>query len=177
MVAGSQTTIATSDSCLDTALSHFKACASHNNMTIHQVPGDGNCMYYAIQYQLQANDVCFASISELKEMTASYFERHSDFYSQFVSDSVLSNSPMNADTEAPDEEDTFIDLIQDPHERLHARWLKYLRRVRTNAWRDNFCVAALANLFSVKTNVYTATGTGCTVHSITPFDGNSLTSI
>ena len=77
----------------DASLANLKACASDANLIIHDVPGDGNCMYWAILYQLEANGACNTSISELREMTADYLERHCDFYSQFVSESVVCDNP------------------------------------------------------------------------------------
>ena len=160
--------------CDDVALANLKTCALSPNLVIHDVPGDGNCMYWAVLYQLHAQGACCASVSELREMTADYLESHSDFYREFICESVPSSNPMNADTEPPSGEDAQINLLQDPYDRLQACWAKYLRGVRSTAWGDNFCIAALANLFSVTINVYTATEVCCTINTITPFEGSSL---
>ena len=155
---------------LGDAVTHLRGCASRANLMILDVPGDGNCL---ILYQLKANGACASStsISKLRLITAAYLEGHSDFYSHFLGESILSSNPMNADTEAPDDDDAQVSLIPDPHERSQARWLKYINRIRHGAWGDNLCIAALAN---VSVNVYTATQTGCTVNPITPIEGNSL---
>ena len=114
------------DSSLCIAVAHLESCASNDNLKIHDVPGDGNCLYWSILYQLEARGFCTASVSELREMTATYLENHSDFYSHFVSSP---SNPMNADTEAPDDDDAQISLIPDLHERSQACWLKYLKRI------------------------------------------------
>ena len=88
---GFQTVGSASSHSLGAALSHLKTCASNAHLLIHDVPGVGNCMYHAILYQLESNGACSASVTELKEMTASYLEKHSDFYSQFVSASIPSS--------------------------------------------------------------------------------------
>ena len=78
-----------SDHSLSVAVAHLESCASKANMMIHDVPGDGNCLYWSILYQLIARGAYNASVSELREMTAAYLESHSDFYSHFVGGSIL----------------------------------------------------------------------------------------
>ena len=90
----------------------------HANLVIYDVPGDGNWLYWSILHQLKT---CALNVSELREMTAAYLENHSDFYSHFVCDSIPSCNPMNADTEAPDDDDAQISQISDPQERSQAR--------------------------------------------------------
>ena len=80
----------------------------------------------------------------------------------------------NADTEAPDEEGAQIDLIQHCCKRLQARWLKHIRRVRSKGWGDHICIAALANLFCVTINTYTATKHGCAINTVMPFQGTII---
>ena len=111
----------------ESAVTHLKTCTSNANLVIHYVPGDGNCLYWSILYQLKN---CTASISKLRRMTAAYLESHSDFYSHFVGESIPPSNPMYADTEAPDDDDAQISRILDPHERSQAHWSKYLERIR-----------------------------------------------
>ena len=136
---------------LGDAVTHLRGCATRANLMILDVPGDGNCLYWSKLYQLKANGACASStsISKLRLITAAYLESHSDFYSHFLGESILSSNPMNADTEAPDDDDAQVSQIPDPHERSQARWLKYTNRIRHGAWGDNLCIAALANVFSV----------------------------
>ena len=63
-------------------------------------------------------------------MTAAYLDSHSDFYSYFIGESIPPSNPMNADTEAPDDDDT---QIPDLHQRSQAHWSKYLERIRHGA--------------------------------------------
>ena len=126
--------VVNSDHSLSVAVAHLESCASKANMMIHDVPGDGNCLYWSILYQLKARGVCTASVSELREMTTAYLESHSDFYSHFIGESIPATNPMNADTEALDDDDAHISLIPDPRERSQARWFKYLERIRHSTW-------------------------------------------
>ena len=147
-------------------------CASENNLVVNNAFSDsGDCLFASVAYQLKANNVCSANVYKLRQMTASYLETHGDIYSQFIAESRASSNPFNADTEAPDDEDAQIDQIADPHVQLLARWTRYLHRLRNGAWGDNLCIAAMANMFSVTVNVYSATDCRCTVTVVTPSEG------
>ena len=53
------------DNSLSVAVAHLQSFASNANMMIHDVPGDCNCLYWSILYQLKARDACAASFSDL----------------------------------------------------------------------------------------------------------------
>ena len=55
---------------LSTALQQLKLVASQNSFSIHNVLCDGDCMFSAISYQVQMNDVCSADSSELRQKVA-----------------------------------------------------------------------------------------------------------
>ena len=61
-----------SDDGFSTALQWLQALASQNSFTIHNVPYDGDCMFSAISYQLQANGVCNADSIELRQKVADH---------------------------------------------------------------------------------------------------------
>ena len=108
------------------------------------------------------------------QMTVSHLESHRDSYMEFLCDPFASDDPNHTDTEPADEEDVQITQIENPDDRSRARWNKYLPRLRNGAWGDHLCVAAMANMFSVTINVFTATGRGCAVNAVTPLDDNSI---
>ena len=118
--------------CLTVASKCLEQFAS--GLTIHNVPGDGNCLFWSLAYQLNTKTMCSTSAPELRQMVASYTENHSDHFSSF-----LAGSQPN-DTEAPTIEDSFIDSIADPDVQLLARWTRYLERLRHGAWGDNLCI-------------------------------------
>ncbi len=93
--------------CLDTFTS---SC----NLTVHNVPGYGDCLFWAVAYQLNANTVCSASAPELRQVVASYIENRSDRFSSFLAGSQPSSNPYDNDTEVPSVEDTCIDSMTDP---------------------------------------------------------------
>ena len=48
-----------------TAVSHLNACVSSHSLVIHDVPGDGNCLFCFVLYQLETNDICCATVDDL----------------------------------------------------------------------------------------------------------------
>lgn len=78
---------------LSTALEQLKALAKQNGFTIYNVhvPSYGDCMFSAVLYQLQANDLCSADSSESR---------------QKVADDLEGNQPMYCDKPVPSEEDS-----------------------------------------------------------------------
>ena len=105
---------------LSTALEQLKALATQNSFTIHNVPYDGDCMFSAISYQLQANDVCSADSSKLRQKVADHLEANAPLYSDFLCEPVPSEEDsLNADTAQPIPEDEFISSVSDPQLQLN----------------------------------------------------------
>jgi hypothetical protein len=105
---------------LSTALEQLKALAKQNSFTIHNVPYDGDCMFSAISYQLQANDVCSADSSKLRQKVADHLEANAPLYSDFLCEPVPSEEDsLNADTAQPIPEDEFISSVSDPQLQLN----------------------------------------------------------
>ena len=160
--------------CVITAFRHLEACVSSSNLRVHNVSADGDCLFWSVAYQLNAVNVCSASAPKLRQMVVSYMESHGDFFSGFLAEANVSSNPYNADTEAPGVEDARIDSITDPEVQLLARWTRYLDRLSNGAWGDNLCIAAIADMFSVTINVYTANEQRCNFLAVNPQNGNSL---
>ncbi len=83
----------------------LKVFVSESNLSIHNVPGDGDCLFWSVAYQLNAKNVCNADASELRQIIASYIESHGDFFSGFLAEAHTNTNPFNADT------DTMLILI------------------------------------------------------------------
>ena len=60
--------------CLTVASKCLEQFASGCNLTIYNVPGDGNCLFWSVAYQLNAKTMCSTSAPELRQMVASYME-------------------------------------------------------------------------------------------------------
>ena len=71
-------------------------------------------------------------------------------YRNFISGAVSSDDSdlLNADTEAPTEEDSLISTVEDENTRAELLWMKYLKRLKQGAWGDHLTVQTLANVES-----------------------------
>ena len=69
-------------------------------------------------------------------------------YRNFISTAIVGDdyNSLNADTEAPTEEDAHISAIEDEDTRAELQWIKYLERLKEGAWGDHLTVQALANM-------------------------------
>ena len=82
------------------ASDRLQALARDNVFIIHNVPGDGNCLFNAIAYQLRPFGVT-VDISKLRSAVANNLEENSEFYRDFLAQPMASNNSYNADTETP----------------------------------------------------------------------------
>ena len=115
------------------------------------MPKDGNCLFSAVEVQLDSLGIERGETS-LREQLVEYLQSHpythdgSSHLREFIPAPVVSDDPSNADTEAPGEQDEFINSIEDPQLRQQLRWLRYLKRLNTGAWGDHITVQGLANM-------------------------------
>ena len=137
------------------------------------VPYDGDCMFSALSYQLQANGVCNADSSELRQNVADHLRAYAALYHGFLCQAVPSeDNDYNADTEQPTAEDEFIDSVADPQLQTELRWQKYVRCLRQGAWGDHITLQAIADMLSVKIcvlssnhQIFSVTPASCTSDS------------
>ena len=60
--------------------------------------------------------------------------------------------PNNADTDAPNDNDVFIDTMCDLQQ-ASLRWAEYIHRLRNGAWGDHLAIQSICNEFNVAINV------------------------
>ena len=157
-------------SVMTTALTNLEMCAAKNNFIIHDVPGDGNCLFHAVLYQLGTFS---GTVDDLRQMVASYLDCHRDFYVNFVPQPVECSDPQNADNEPLDMEDLEIARISDSVLRAQKVWERFITRLKAGAWGNHVCIAAMANMFSATINVFKATDQTCFTESVAPMEGES----
>ena len=157
----------------DTLLDHIgqgmatlTSLASERGFVIRDVARDGDCLFSAVQLQLQKLGVQVQK-DALRQQLAAYLEDHP--YTQhvgtshpchlreFLSEAIESSDSFNADTEQPTEEDALIRSVPDRNTQLQLRWCKYIRRLRSAAWGDHIAVQGLANMLHVDIHIL-ATG-------------------
>ena len=96
------------------------------------MPRDGDCLFSSVAYQLQ-NTGHLVDVVTLRQMVVSYLFDGSEFYSPLVHQPATSDV-YNADNEAPDVEDVYIEAILDPDTQRILLWQKYLRGLSHGAW-------------------------------------------
>ena len=139
------------------ALQRLKTVAKQNSFTIHDIPLDGNCMFSAISYQLQANGVCSADSSKLRQKVADHLEANAQLYSDFLCQPVPSEEDRyNTDTAQPTPEDELISSVSDPQFQSELRWKKYVQCLRQGAWGDHIILQAIDDMLSVKINIFSS---------------------
>ena len=157
---------------LQAATNHLIRYTTDNHLLIHEVPGDGNCLYNAVLYQLESNGVITTTtVENLRQMVATHLQEHSDIYMSFVTSPIVSDSPWNHDTAAPDDMDVCISSISDHNVSSILAWERYLERITSGSWGDHVVIAALANIFNVTINVVHARQLACNVITTSPADG------
>ena len=102
---------------------------------IHEVPGDGDCLFNSIVYQLHENSL---NSTSMRRMLVTHLRKYALRYRGFVSSAVPANNSNvhNADTVAPDENDGCIALMSDYEEQSQFRMERYLDRSSNGAWGD-----------------------------------------
>ena len=88
---------------------HLERYTTSNQVIVHNVPGDGNCVYNAVLYQLESNGIITTTVENLRQTVANTLEEHADIYMPFVISPIASDHLY--DTSTPDAIDDFISLI------------------------------------------------------------------
>ena len=124
--------------------------AYQNSFAIHVMPYDGDCTFSSVAYQLQANCVCNASSSELRQNVADCLKANATLYHDFLCQPVPCSDNYNADTEQPTPEDEYINSTADTKLQTEFKWQRCLRH---GAWDDHITLQPIAIMFSVKISV------------------------
>ena len=156
-----------------TAYSVLSRVARERGFTIHEVPRDGNCLFMAISYQLKH---CQIDSDVMRSMLVTYLRDNPYFNDTHCSNfltSVSSNDGYNADTEAPDEHDSYIASVVNPEEQAQLRWVKYLDRLQNGAWGDHIALQGICNMLEITVEVMQVACNYDTVVTVSPTCGNS----
>ncbi|KAG8197336.1 hypothetical protein JTE90_013463 [Oedothorax gibbosus] len=95
---------------------------SQRNLTLHEVPPDGNCLFKAIEHQLTTHNINM-SADLLREATSKYLMEHKDEYQPFL---------MN-----PQTDDMFTD----------SQYMEYCENIKNpGVWGGQVEIQALANI-------------------------------
>ena len=115
---------------------------------IHEVPGDGDCLFNSIVYQLNDNSL---NSTSMRNMLVTHLRENALHYRGFVSSAVPANNGnvYSADTVAPDEYDGYISLMNDYEEQSQFRWERYLDRLSNGAWGDHIALQGISNMLKI----------------------------
>ena len=69
------------------------------------------------------------------------------------SDWVDDGDWVDANTEVPNDEDEYINSVEDENTRREIRWCKYLVRLKLTAWGDHIAVQGLADMLHVDIHI------------------------
>ncbi len=140
---------------IDESFATLVSLTREKHFTLRDVPRDGNCLFTSVLQQLQR----VSRADTLRQQLVAYFEDHPYVHGgtahlgEFVAAPFLSSDSRNADTEMPNEEDEFIEAIEDDTTRLQVRWCKYLERLGSTAWGDHVAVQGLADMLHVDIHI------------------------
>ena len=157
---------------INTSYIDLVCLARQHSLAVHNVPGDGDCLFHAISYQLEHIGLPSTSGPSLRADVVSHLRANphaSDgtHYSNFISYNVSAST----DTEAPTFEDVLIQAL-DPDSRHVFLWERYLDRLSDNAWGDDVTIRGLSDMLNVTINVFSTLGSN--VVTVVPASGDSI---
>ncbi|CAD7950839.1 unnamed protein product [Amoebophrya sp. A120] len=105
---------------------------TREGMQIFDIPSDGNCLYRALNHQLQLAEYPKRfSYDDLRNLCADTLERYKDEYKLFISDEMDGSE---------------------------ASWQQYLQKVRNALWGGDMEINALARALECRVQVYQGDG-------------------
>lgn len=67
-----------------TELNAIKQVLKNMNLKLHNIPADGNCLYLAVNHQLQVSGKPTQSVNELRKITADFMRKNKDEFLPFM---------------------------------------------------------------------------------------------
>ena len=132
--------------------------AQQRGFSVRDVARDGNCLFTAVESQLQKCGIQYGD-GTLRQQLVTYLQQHpftqdgTCHLREFIAAPFVSADPYNADTALPNEEDEYINSIEDVNLRQEIRWQKYLERLRSNGWGDHVAVQGLADMLHIDIDI------------------------
>ena len=157
---------------INTSYIDLVCLARQHGLAVHNVPGDGDCLFHAISYQLEHIGLPSTSGPSLRADVVSHLRANphandGTHYSNFISYNVSAST----DTEAPTFEDVLIQAL-DPDSRHVFLWERYLDRLSDNAWGDDVTIRGLSDMLNVTINIFSTLGSN--VVTVVPASGDSI---
>ena len=136
----------------------FTFLARQKGFIVRDVPHDGNCLFTAVLTQLQTCGIQHGDVS-LREQLVTFLQHHpythegTSHLREFVAAPIVSADSYNADTEVPNNEDVYINSIENVETRQELCWCRYLVTLKSTAWSDHIAVQGLADMLHVNIHI------------------------
>ena len=174
VVINNGTLISENDDAMDADTSYIDliCLARQHGLAIHNVPGDGDCLFHSISYQLEHIGLPSTNAPSLRANVVSHLRAnpHASDGTHF-SNFITYNVSASTDTEEPTFEDTLIQALG-PDSRHVFLWERYLDRLSDNAWGDDVTIRGLSDMLNITINVFSTLGSN--VITVVPASGNSI---
>ena len=119
-------------------------------MQVVDVPGDGNCMFFAVCLQLKRLGKRDMDCSQLRKELSSFMKAHSAYYKGFVCVNV-----SGGDTDQPTGCDEILGNMENSEIRQELLWKRYLHDlVHTRQWGENISLQAIYDKFSLRITIH-----------------------
>lgn len=106
------------------------------NLKLHNIPADGNCLYLAINHQLQVTGRSTYSVSDLRKVTADFMRRNKDDFLPFMCNELDESEIVS--------EEQFLNYCKDV--------------ANTKLWGGQLELKALSNILKCPIKVIQASG-------------------
>ena len=131
------------------------ALANEHKLSIHDVVGDGNCLFSSICYQLKIGASVDGAL--LRSLTVCYLRQNPCIngvhQGEFLSNDIIAG---NSSAVLSAEE----------------KWESYLQQLQDGAWGDNIAIQAISNLCNIQVNILSTIGKNLVV--VSPTNGSCL---
>ena len=112
-------------------------------LSIVEVPGDGNCLFHAVNHHLQKEKICSGDTQMLRLKTVDYMETHpthnGDTSTHFKIFITIETSVTSCSNHIMCENANSSDIS----------WAMYLQKLRKGEWGDHLVIQALADMFDL----------------------------
>ena len=136
------------------AFEMLSAAAQQRGYFVHDVPGNGDCLFESIMYLLKQGPT---SSHEFRKSLVTYLQEKSEHYMEHVCLAVPTNAVYNADTDYPDDLDLLISTVADTKERQRLIFDRYLQKLGNRSWGDNVALQGICDMLNITVKILQGT--------------------
>jgi hypothetical protein len=138
----------------DNSIQTLLNLAHAKGFELQNVPGDGNCLFHAVSFQLDYLGMEPMDAAEIRSSLVQYLTQNpvrpgTGHYQDFLASPTIATT---ADTEQPTDLDFAISLLN-AEDAKNQRWERYLDRLQHGAYGDHICLTGIADMLNVNVAV------------------------